>query len=257
MKTWLFTWNPKRWLWDDKYHGYLEMKHQISQVGRSFATWSCGMNKSIKAGDRIFLIRLGVEPRGIIASGYAATDVFEGPHWDRERADIGDKCRRIFIEFDRIFDPENDIIVPIDLLKIRFPSVCWSSQSSGIMIPEEVASEIEEIWQSLDIKDVTECIKYCRYYHGEETCPERLKLLPSGEMLWFYEMKWVQFIFNGDCLKLDVDEYVAYGMSDFSSEDGVPISLKALLFNRYYKGVYLEIGGVSFRRWYKTTYLQQ
>ena len=147
MKTWLFTWNPKRWLWDDKYHGYLEMKHQISQVGRSFATWSCGMNKSIIAGDRIFLIRLGVEPRGIIASGYAATDVFEGPHWDHERAAAGDSCRRIFIEFDKILDAENETIVPIDLLKSKFPSVSWSSQSSGIEIPLSVAMDVESIWR--------------------------------------------------------------------------------------------------------------
>ena len=146
MKTWLFTWNPKRWRWDDKYHGYLEMKHQISQVGRSFATWSSSSNKSIKAGDRIFLIRLGVEPRGIIASGYAATGVFEGPHWDRERAARGDSCRRIFIEFDRILDAENEAIVPIDLLKTKFPSVCWSSQCSGIEIPLEVAMELENSW---------------------------------------------------------------------------------------------------------------
>lgn len=32
MKTWLFTWNPSRWPWDDKYRGYKEMKNQIQQV---------------------------------------------------------------------------------------------------------------------------------------------------------------------------------------------------------------------------------
>ena len=149
MKTWLFTWNPKRWKWDEKYHGYLEMKHQISQVGRSFATWSCSLNKSIKAGDRIFLIRLGCEPRGIVASGHAATDVFEGPHWDHKRAAMGDSCRRIFIEFDRILDAENEAIVPIDLLKTKFPSVCWSSQSSGIEIPLAVAKGLETIWRTI------------------------------------------------------------------------------------------------------------
>lgn len=149
MKTWLFTWNPKLWQWDDRYDGYLEMKHQIAQVGRSFATWSCGGNKSIMVGDRIFLIRLGLEPRGIIASGFAATDVFEGPHWDPERAAVGDSCRRIFIEFDRILDVENEAIVPIDLLKNSFPGVRWSSQCSGIKIPSDVSEELELIWESI------------------------------------------------------------------------------------------------------------
>lgn len=146
MKTWLFTWNPKRWQWDDRYDGYLEMRNQIAQVGRSFATWSCGRNKSIKAGDRIFLILLGVEPRGIIASGYAATDVFEGPHWDLEKDATGESCRRFFVEFDKILDFENGDILPIAFLKTRFPSVCWSSQTSGIKIPSTVALAIEDEW---------------------------------------------------------------------------------------------------------------
>ena len=149
MKTWLFTWNPKRWQWNDRYHGYLEMKHQIAQVGRAFATWSCGVNKSIKAGDRVFLIRLGMEPRGIIASGFAATGVFEGPHWDRERMTKGEVCRRIYIEFDKILDAESESVLPIDLLNTRFPDVHWSSQCSGIAIPANVATEIETIWKSI------------------------------------------------------------------------------------------------------------
>ena len=146
MKTWLFTWNPKRWQWEDRYNGFLEMKHQIAQVGRSFATWSCGTNKSIKTGDRIFLIRLGVEPRGIVASGFAATDVFEGPHWDRARMVQGDVCRRIYIEFDIILNAESEAILPIDLLNDRFPGVHWSSQCSGIEIPSSVAAEVEALW---------------------------------------------------------------------------------------------------------------
>lgn len=149
MKTWLFTWNPKLWQWDDKYYGHSELKHQIVQVGSAFATWSCGKNRSIKTGDRIFLIRLGVDPRGIVASGIAATNVFEGPHWDRERMAKGDVCRRIYIEFDKILDTESENILPIDLLKTRFPDVCWSAQSSGIEIPAGVAAEVEAIWKTI------------------------------------------------------------------------------------------------------------
>jgi len=147
MRTWLFTWNPTRWAWDDKYDGYKEMIHQIDQVGRSFATWSCGVNTSIKTGDRIFLIRLGAEPRGIVASGHAATDVFVGPHWDDSRARLGDTSKRVFIEFDKIVDPSSPDIIPIDLLKEKFPQVCWSSQSSGISIPESVVTDLENIWR--------------------------------------------------------------------------------------------------------------
>ena len=70
-------------------------------------------------------------------------------------------------------------------------------------------------------------------------------------------MKWVQFLLQGEVLDRDVQEYNAYGMADFSLEDGVPVSLKALLFNRFYKGGYVEFGGAHFRRWYQEIYLQQ
>lgn len=147
MRTWLFTWNPSRWAWDDRYNGYIEMKNQISQTGRSYRTWSCGNNKSIKKGDRVFLIRLGVEPKGIVASGYAATDVFEGPHWDDERDRLGMRCRRIFIEFDRIQDPMSDNMILMDKLKRIHQSYKWSSQTSGIEIPSHIAEELELIWK--------------------------------------------------------------------------------------------------------------
>lgn len=148
MKTWLITWNPLRWSWDDKYSGYLEMKNQISQTGLSYRTWSCGCNKSIQKGDRIFLIRLGVEPRGIIASGYAATGVFEGPHWDQEKEAAGIKCRRIFIEFDKIQDPIHDDMIIMDRLKEISSLYRWSSQASGIEIPSHISEELEEIWKN-------------------------------------------------------------------------------------------------------------
>lgn len=60
-------------------------------VGKAFSKWTCGVNKSIKAGDRVFLIKLGLEPKGIVASGIAITDVFEGTHWDDEKATEGKK----------------------------------------------------------------------------------------------------------------------------------------------------------------------
>lgn len=149
MRTWLFTWNPSRWAWDSKYDGYLELINQISQTGISYKTWSCGNNKSIKEGDRIFLIRLGIEPKGIMASGYAATDVFEGPHWDSKKDLLGIRCRRIYIKFDKILDSmSEDIILMSKLLEIN-PKYKWSSQTSGIEIPSHIAQEIEKHWNSI------------------------------------------------------------------------------------------------------------
>ena len=123
------------------------MIQEIEQVGKAFSKWTCGVNKSIKAGDRVFMIKLGSEPRGIVASGIAITDVFEGIHWDLEKNAQGKKARRIYIQFDKILDYETDAILPYDELEHLAPDYHWSTQSSGIEIPKNVWDGIEEKWR--------------------------------------------------------------------------------------------------------------
>lgn len=55
-----------------------------------------------------------------------------------------------------------------------------------------------------------------------------------------YERAWIHdtmaVIARGDANvseSRNLDEYVAVGLSDFENADGVPITLKSLLFNRY------------------------
>ena len=145
MKNWLLTWNPERWAWDDKNGGFDDILNRIRQVGHIFESWSTGVNTSIKEGDRIFLIRLGKEPRGIIASGYAATNVFRSPHWELHRALKGDISKHVYVEFDKIVRPQESPL-PISVLKEIAPTYKWSSQSSGISIPDNIAKELERIW---------------------------------------------------------------------------------------------------------------
>lgn len=147
MKTWLFTWNPDRWAWDDDITGYKEMKNDIDEVGFAYGKWSCGVNKSIVEGDRIFLIRLGRKERGIVASGYAASSVLEGIHWDIEKREEGKTARRIYIKFDCIIDNMEKILKYDDLKSIS-DKMAWSAQSSGISIPDDVAEKLELEWKN-------------------------------------------------------------------------------------------------------------
>lgn len=149
MKTWLFTWNPNLWSWDDKLTGLNEMKNEIEQIGFTISKWTCGINKSIKTGDRIFLIRLGKNPKGIVASGYALSNVFEGCHWNSEHQKNNKRARRIFIKFDKILDADSEKIIDIvDLINLD-ENYHWSSQASGVSIPEELQLKIEIRWKDL------------------------------------------------------------------------------------------------------------
>ena len=146
MKAWLFTWNPNNWAWDTSFDGYNELRKEIAQLGFTIEKWSCGVNKSIQKGDRIFLIRLGTAERGIVASGYAETGVFEGTHWNLQKAKDGIPARRVYVRFDKILDIDAGECLPYEtLLKIN-EKYHWSPQSSGVSIPEDTARFLDEYW---------------------------------------------------------------------------------------------------------------
>ena len=148
-KTWLLSWNEDRWAWDDESEGFKPLKEIINQVGHAFYAWTCGVNKSIRPGDRIFMVKLGSEPRGIVASGHAVSGVYESPHWDYEKRVSGKMARRIQIDFDKIQDYTCDPIITYESLQQISEAFHWSIQASGVSIPEEIDKKLETLWKNL------------------------------------------------------------------------------------------------------------
>lgn len=102
-------------------------------------------------------------------------------------------------------------------------------------------------------------IKYCRYYKGEDEIP--LEISKNGDgMFWFYEKLWVEREdLHGDDTR-NMIEYIRSGLEDFRKEDDVPITLKALLFNRHshWGGGYGTDEDVKyFKEWYFKYYLKE
>lgn len=99
-------------------------------------------------------------------------------------------------------------------------------------------------------------IKRCRYYKGEEICPFNSST-PDNQiksMLWFYERCYVN---NPHSYQRDVREYKAYGLEYFSTKDNVPITLKAILLNRYAKSCWSFADAIEpFKQFYKKYYPQ-
>ena len=142
MSSYLFAWNPNRWAWND-------LDAQIEQVGiagNADDRWSSGNTKQLPTGSRFFLIRLGVEPKGIIGSGITITTPSNGPHWDAAKASSGEEALYCDISFDFL---SSDVIVTWEeLQKPPFSSFHWGIQSSGIALPEQIADALELLWQS-------------------------------------------------------------------------------------------------------------
>src|ERR1043165_5256318 len=100
MPTYLLVWNPKKWHWWD------DLGDSFRKAGKYYVgDWSSGNSKSIRKGDRVFLIRLGKEPRGIVASGFATSAPEEGKHWDQGLRVSRRKARYVDIRLDVLLNP--------------------------------------------------------------------------------------------------------------------------------------------------------
>lgn len=146
--TFLFAWNPNRWDWVD----LKESIDHLETIGYVERRWSCGNSKSIKKGDRVFLIRLGKEPRGIMGSGYAKSTYYVAPHWDGTE---GKTTNYIDIEFDILINPEESILFDkYSLESIDTNNVQqWFPQQSGISIKQEVVDALESNWFNFIIEN--------------------------------------------------------------------------------------------------------
>lgn len=96
-----------------------------------------------------------------------------------------------------------------------------------------------------------ELLKFCRYYHGEENCkcsdPE-VQTLCKIEKMWVDSMSAEDSDF--DAL---LDDYITNDLTSFCETDNVPVTLKALLFNRFTQ--YNDrIDVDAFKIWYKQHY---
>lgn len=108
-------------------------------------------------------------------------------------------------------------------------------------------------------KNDSRLLQFCRYYNGESECPFRDN---DKKMFWFYEQNWIsQNNMEGAGLLCDyVDVYSRAGLSQFQCDDDAPVSLKALLFDRYckwYSSLSLEESAEGFKKFYLNEYMKK
>lgn len=139
MSAYLYIWNPNNWNWTDQPEAVI----RINSGEPYDVRWSCGNTTRIEIGDIFFLMRLGVEPKGIIGCGYVASTRYEHAHWDEGRALAGDKAWRTDLLFRVLAETP---LISFDELKSEFPSHRWTPQSSGTTIPDPIA---EALWKRI------------------------------------------------------------------------------------------------------------
>ncbi|MDB5157142.1 MAG: hypothetical protein JWR50_1849 [Mucilaginibacter sp.] len=136
-KAYLFGWNPIKFEWADINNDIRKLK----ETGKLEDNWSVISHKSIRPGDRAFIVRVGVEPKGIFASGIIASDAYpafrNGRHY-----------YRITVALNVLLNPDKEPILTLDILKTgNLAAQNWTPQASGISIRPELVDELEGVWQ--------------------------------------------------------------------------------------------------------------
>jgi 5-methylcytosine-specific restriction protein A len=135
MSSYLYTWNPTKWNWSD----FQDAIYRVNNDEQYDVYWSCGNTKRIAIGDMFFLMRLGVEPKGIIGCGYISSPPYDLPHWDEVKAAEGKTTLRTDLLFKSLAETP---ILSLDYLQDKYPNYKWTPQVGGLTIPDEIASEL-------------------------------------------------------------------------------------------------------------------
>lgn len=140
MTTYILTWNPRRWHWDEAdFNGKVERTRQGELVPDR---WSCGNTRRIVTGDRLYLLRQGVD-RGLVGSGYATGVPVLDNHWDQTRQD--EQALYVDFQFDTLLPVANRL--PIEALLAAGLGTPWDNMvKSGNHVPDEFASALESFW---------------------------------------------------------------------------------------------------------------
>jgi hypothetical protein len=143
--AYLLTWNPEKWNWKNLPELAAQFRSSAEIVaGENDTIWNVA-NKSVKPGDRLFLIRLGKEPKGIMGSGQSLSAPYQDAHFSGESGKTADYVE---LKWDALLDPEHDKVLSLAEIQQNIPEIHWTTQSSGILIPLEAHSKLEKMWKS-------------------------------------------------------------------------------------------------------------
>lgn len=136
--AWLLTWNPKHFS-----EGGDGTSQHLSglEVGVE-SRWTC-QSKNVQLGDRVYLMRVGIEPRGIIATGV----ITQEPYLDEDFRDSSKQRHYVKFKTAEVRETCKQGLLPMLLLQEISKDQQWSPQSSGIKIQSDILSSLNQAWQ--------------------------------------------------------------------------------------------------------------
>lgn len=137
-EAFLLTWNPTNWDGDVEE----EFLNEVVAGNLVDGDWSTGRTSSaISIGDKVYLLRHGSEPRGLIALGTVTSAVWQGDHWDGS----GRSANYADVRWTQAVPL--DSALPLTDLKLHAPQQHWEPKASGIRIRDKYAHAVRTLWE--------------------------------------------------------------------------------------------------------------
>ena len=133
----LLSWKPEVSVWDyEKVYSEIQNGKKVKTTG-----WRTRALQEVKIGMEVFIMKLGEEPKGIIAHGHVVKGLY-----------LENETYYVDIEFDSIQNANDEKeIISLAELKNKFKSKTWDSQGDavGSYIDETILLELKEMWSKL------------------------------------------------------------------------------------------------------------
>ncbi|MFH0287483.1 McrB family protein [Vibrio owensii] len=147
MSVYLLTWNPKHFSTGGEGSEAGTLNYTVGENVR----WSCHSQQP-KTGDTVYLIRVGVEPRGIVAKGTVSKESYLAEHW----SDASKQKHYIDFKLEGLRSNCEQGLLPMMLLQGAMPDQKWSPQTSGIEIKQNYRETLAYLWESGEFKHSVE-----------------------------------------------------------------------------------------------------
>ena len=141
MPAYLLIWNPAEWEWPER----ASEARKVREGKPVLTDWGSGVRKKIlPEGSRLFLMKKGSPPRGIIAAGWSTGSLHSRPHWGEPTRDT----LYVPLRFDDLVeDPDKELLKVDELLRvIPLDVVNWNTAGGGIEIQDGALAQLEQLW---------------------------------------------------------------------------------------------------------------
>ncbi|MEZ9462754.1 AAA family ATPase [Vibrio splendidus] len=218
MSEYLLTWNPKHFITGGDGNESGKLDYEVGDEVR----WSCHSKKP-KIGDVVYLIRLGTEPRGIIARGKVTKESYLDSGWKNPEK----QTAYIQFELEDIRHSCEEGLLPMLLLNSAMPEQQWSPQTSGILVKNEYEEILAELWDSgKNNHSLTQLLSWDKQSHFspngwykdyQDTCQlvmqiKEGKMVSEGDVykLWYEKANGIASVGQGFMYQRELSENAHY-----------------------------------------------